>query len=110
VKGAQQEYMNIFRGHIGEVPFRYLGIPIYYTRLFNKDRKLIEERFERKLSTYKSKMLSYGGKLTLISSVLSNLSMYMISFFAFPKEVLQKLDYLGLGYFGMGMDTKENID
>jgi hypothetical protein len=101
-KEAQQEYMNIFGCPVGEVHFRYLGIPMHHTRLLNKDWKIIEERFERKLSTWKSKMLSYGGRLTLINSVLSNLSMYMISFFAIPKEVLNKLDYFRSRFFWQG--------
>jgi len=101
-KEAQQEYMNIFGCPVGEVHFRYLGIPMHHTRLLNKDWKIIEERFERKLSTWKSKMLSYGGRLTLINSVLSNLSMYMISFFAIPKEVLKKLDYFRSRFFWQG--------
>ena len=65
----------------------------------NKDWKIIEERFERKLSTWKSKMLSYGGRRTLINSVLRNLSMYMISFFQIPKEILKKLDYFRSRFF-----------
>ena len=73
VKEAQQEYMNIFGCPVGVVPFRYLDIPMHHTRILNKDWKLIKERFERKLSTWKSKMLSCRGRLTPINSVLSNL-------------------------------------
>jgi hypothetical protein len=33
------------------------------------------------------------GRLVLINSVLSNLSMFMLSFFEVPRGVLEKLDY-----------------
>ena len=37
-------------------------------------------------------MLSVGGRLVLLNSVLSSLPMFMLSFFELPKGVLKKLD------------------
>jgi len=37
-------------------------------------------------------MLSVGGRLVLINSVLSSLPMFMLSFFEIPKGVLEKID------------------
>jgi len=101
-KGVQQDYMNIFGCNVGEAPFTYLEIPLHYKRISNKDWKVIEDRFERKLSTWKSKLLSYGDRLTLINSVLSNLSVYMLSFFEIPKEVLKKLNHFRSRFFWQG--------
>jgi predicted component of type VI protein secretion system len=42
----------------GSFPFRYLGIPMHYRKLNNKDWKMIEERIEKKLSSWKGKYLS----------------------------------------------------
>ena len=39
-------------------------------------------------------MLSVGGRLVLINSVLSNLSIFMLSFFEVPKEVLKETGLL----------------
>ena len=76
--------------------FRY--IPLHHKRISNKDRKVIEDRFVQQLSTWKSKLL-HGGRLTLINSVLSNLSVYMLSFFEIPKEVLKKLNFFRSRFF-----------
>ena len=38
-------------------------------------------------------MLSIGGRLVVIHSVLSSLPMFMMSFFEIPRGVLKKLDY-----------------
>jgi hypothetical protein len=62
-------------------------------RLSNGDWRLVEERFQKKLSSWKGKMLSSGGRLVLINSILSSLPMYMMSFFRIPKGVSEKLDY-----------------
>ncbi|KHN13746.1 Putative ribonuclease H protein, partial [Glycine soja] len=48
-------------------------------------------KFEFKLSKWKQKSLSMGGRITLINSVLTALPIYMLSFFRVPKKVVQKL-------------------
>jgi hypothetical protein len=87
------QYAEMLGCRIGEFPLTYLGIPIHYRKLSNTDWKRVEERFEKRLNSWKGKHLSIGGKLTLINSVLSSLSMYMMSFFVIPRGVLKKLDY-----------------
>jgi len=89
---ARQEYVDLFGYKSGDLPLKYLGIRIHYRKLKNVDWRAVVEHFEKRLSSWKSKHLSIGGRLTLINSVLSSLPMYMMSF-ALPKGVLKKLDY-----------------
>ena len=103
-KKIESDYMNIFGCQVAETPLTYLGIPLHYKRISNKDWK---DRFERKLSTWKDKLLSYGGRLTLINSVLSNLSVYMLSFFEIRKEVLKKLNFYRSRFFWQGDGHKK---
>ena len=44
-------------------------------------------------------MLSVDGGIVLINFVLSNLSIFMLSFFEVPREVLKKLDYFKSIFF-----------
>ena len=44
-------------------------------------------------------MLSVGGRLVLINSVLSSLPMFMMSFFEIPRGVSKKLDYFRSRFF-----------
>jgi hypothetical protein len=69
-----------------------MGLPMHTRKLSNKDWVEIEKRIESKLSGWKGKMLSVGGRLVLINSVLSSLPMFMLSFFELPKGVLEKID------------------
>ena len=71
----------------------YLGLPTHYKKLNNKDWKNIDERLRKKLSCWKRKMLSVGGRLVLINSIMSSLPVFMLSFFEIPKGVLKKLEY-----------------
>jgi hypothetical protein len=88
-------YTNLFGCGLGQYPFRYLGILMHHKKITNADCKIIEEKFEKKLSCWKRKLLSYGGILVLINSILSSLAMFMLSFYEVPKEVLHKLDFIG---------------
>jgi hypothetical protein len=88
-----REYSKIFGCEMCTLPFRHLGIPMHHRKLRNSYWKEVEERFQKKLSGWKGKMLSVGGRLVLINSVLSNLSMFMLSFFKIPCGILERLDY-----------------
>ncbi|WVZ50605.1 hypothetical protein U9M48_001845, partial [Paspalum notatum var. saurae] len=72
-KEWESQYSNLFGCKVGSYPFRYLGIPMHFRKLNNKDWKMIEERIQRNLSNWKGKMLSFGGRLVLLNSVLSSL-------------------------------------
>jgi hypothetical protein len=96
---ARDQYAEIFGCGSGDFPLKYLGIPIHYRKLINSDWKRVEDRFKKRLNSWKGKHLSIGGKLTLINSVLSSLPMYMMSFFAIPRGVLKKIDYYRSRFF-----------
>jgi hypothetical protein len=84
-KGVQDQYSAIFGCQSGSVPFKYLGILMHYRKLSNKDWKMIEERIEKRPSSWKGKYLLVGGLLILINSVLTCLVMFMMSFFEVPR-------------------------
>jgi hypothetical protein len=86
-------YAELFGCGQGQFPIHYLGIPIHYQRLTIAEWKSVEERLQKRLTTWKGKLLSLGGRLVLINLVLTNMVLYMISFFLLPKGVLHKLDY-----------------
>ena len=97
---------KLFGCNPGTFPIRYLGILIHFRRLSNNDWTRIQERFERRLSSWKGKNLSTRGRLTLISLVLSNLPMYMMSFFEILKGVRKRLDYFRSRFFWQSDEHK----
>jgi hypothetical protein len=98
-KEDESQYAQLFGCHIGSYPFRYLGIPMHFRKLSNKDWEKIYERIEKKLSSWKGKYLSVGGRLVLINSVLTSLHMFMLSFFDVPKGVIERIDYFRSRFF-----------
>jgi len=108
-KEMEQQYSQLFGCQSGKYPFRYLGIPMHFRKLSNADWRIVEEKFEKKLSSWKGKHMSVGGRLVLINSVLTSLAMFMLSFFEVPKGVLEKLDYYRSRFFGNRMNIRRNI-
>ena len=51
--------------------------------------------------------MSVGGRLVLINSVLTSLTMFMLSFFEVPKGVLEKLDYYWSKFFWQSDEHKK---
>jgi hypothetical protein len=50
--------------------------------------------FQCRLDSWKDKFLSMGGRLVMLNSVLSSLSLYFLSIYRIPKWVLVKIDRL----------------
>jgi hypothetical protein len=92
---------------MGHYPFKYLGILMHHKKISNEDWKIIEEKFEKRLSCWKGKLLSYGGHLVLINSVLSSLSLFMLSFYEVPKGDLEKMDFYRSKFFWQGDNHKK---
>jgi hypothetical protein len=106
-KNEIQQYTELFGCDQGQFPMMYLGIPIHYRRLRNAEWKLVEERLQKRLTSWKGKLLSVGGRLVLINSVLTNMVLYMLSFFEVPKGVLKRLDYYRSRFFWQGDSEKK---
>ena len=106
-KDMQEEYRHIFGCEIGALPFKYLGIPIHYRKLLNKEWKPVEDRFEKKLSSWIGKLLSYGDRLVLINSVLTSLPMFLLSFFEIPIGVRKRLDFYRSRFFWQSDQSKK---
>ncbi|WVZ77334.1 hypothetical protein U9M48_025213 [Paspalum notatum var. saurae] len=104
-----KEYSELFGCNVGSLPFGYLGIPMHHRKIANKDWFSVEERFQKKLSSWKGKLLSSGGRLVLMNSVLSSLPMFMFSFFEVTKgwNILSTpRDIGGLGILNLEVQNK----
>jgi hypothetical protein len=100
-------YADLFGCGQGQFPMRYLGIPIHYRKLTIAEWKLVEERLQKRLSSWKGKLVSLGGRFIHINLELSNMVLHMISFFLLPKGVLHKLNYYRSRFFWQGDNEKK---
>jgi hypothetical protein len=66
-----REYSEIFGCDMGNLHFRYLRIPVHHRKLQNSDWKEVEEKFQKRLSGWKEKMLSVGVSWFLLTLFLA---------------------------------------
>ncbi|GKC04705.1 reverse transcriptase domain, reverse transcriptase zinc-binding domain protein [Tanacetum coccineum] len=62
--------------NIGEFPFTYLVLPIGENMRHVNAWIHVVEKFKKRLSDWKAKTLSFGGRLTLVKSVLGSLPLF----------------------------------
>ncbi|GJV62404.1 hypothetical protein Tco_1468504 [Tanacetum coccineum] len=82
---------------IGEFLFTYLGLPIGENISRVNAWKPIVDKFKNCLANWKAKTMSFGGRLTLVKSVLGSLPLYYFSMFRVPTSVLKNLESMGSG-------------
>ena len=75
----------------GSIPFSYLGLPIGGNSSRIKTWEPIIKRIEKKLASWHGKLLSIGGRLTLIKSSLSNLPLYFMSLYPIPQSIIARI-------------------
>ncbi|RZB71032.1 LINE-1 retrotransposable element ORF2 protein [Glycine soja] len=73
------------------IPFKFLGVPVGANPRRRSTWKPVVDSMRAKLSCWRGRNLSIGGKVTLINSVLSSLPLYFFSFFKAPKVVIKEL-------------------
>ena len=74
-----------------------------------KGWRVIIERFQSRMSKWKTRLLSSGGRLTLIKSVLGSLGIYFMSLFKVPVGVVKKLESLRARFFWGAVDGERKI-
>lgn len=88
----------------GEFPFKYLGILVggNMSRINSWDPVI--QVFKKRLSLWKARILSMGGRLVLIKSVLESIPTYYFSMYKAPIAVINKLEGLIRRFLWGGTD------
>ncbi|GJS10936.1 RNA-directed DNA polymerase, eukaryota, reverse transcriptase zinc-binding domain protein [Tanacetum coccineum] len=80
-------------------PFLYLGTKVGATMSRVSDWKEVVEKVKSRLSKWKMKALSIGGRLTLLKSVLGSIPIFHMSIFRVPSSVLNMLESIRSHFF-----------
>ncbi|KAL0378723.1 UNVERIFIED_CONTAM: hypothetical protein Sradi_3177800 [Sesamum radiatum] len=78
----------------GEMPVRYLGIPLAAQRLSVTDYSPLVDRIAHCISKWSAKSLSFAGLLELIRSVIQGVECFWLQYFPLPAAVIDKIHRL----------------
>ncbi|GJU72871.1 putative RNA-directed DNA polymerase, eukaryota, reverse transcriptase zinc-binding domain protein [Tanacetum coccineum] len=93
----------------GSLPFNYLGLPVGANMSISCHWSPIIEKVQKRLSSWKARCLSIGGRLTLVKSVLGSLPLYYFSIFRAPSKVLSLLESIRGRFFWGGSAEDRKI-
>nr|GFB90486.1 RNA-directed DNA polymerase, eukaryota, reverse transcriptase zinc-binding domain protein [Tanacetum cinerariifolium] len=66
-------------------------------------------KLKKKLSKWKLKTLSVGGRLTLLKAVLGSTPIYNMSLFKVPKQVLNSMERMRMDFFNGVQESERKI-
>ncbi|GKE12187.1 RNA-directed DNA polymerase, eukaryota, reverse transcriptase zinc-binding domain protein, partial [Tanacetum coccineum] len=88
--------------------FRYLGVMVGECMSRIKAWTPTLDKLRSRLSKWKVRTLSIGGRLTLLKAVLGASPLYNLSIFKVPKTILNSMEAVRSKFFN-GMDTTKKI-
>ena len=96
---------------VGSLPTTYLGLPLRAPHKSVRAWDSVEERFRKRLASWKKQYISKGGRLTLIQSTLSNLPIYFLSLFRILKLVCARLEKIQRDFLwgGGNLEQKSHL-
>lgn len=74
------------------LPTTYLGLPLFSEKLTKSLCSPLVNKFKWKLESWKSKLLSLAGRVELIISTLSNLTIFWSAAFPLPCSTFKELE------------------
>ncbi|GJR44545.1 hypothetical protein Tco_1312648 [Tanacetum coccineum] len=98
------EAANSLGCSVMKMPFKYLGINVGGNNSLIKAWDESINKLKTRLSKWKLKTLSIGGRLTLLKSVLGSTPIYNMSLYKVPKAVLSLMEAIRMDFFNGSKD------
>ena len=92
-----------------DFPIIYLGLPLTLKRPHKELFLPLIEKIESKLDGWKGKLISRGGRLQLMNSVLSSIPIYFMSSFLLPIWVINRIDKIRRDFLWGKTDKRKGI-
>ena len=89
----------------GSLPIRYLGLPLVEGRITTREWQPVLEAMERRLGGWRARLLSRGGRLVLLKSVLSAIPTYFMSVFSLPVGICKRMEAIMRRFFWHRAET-----
>lgn len=102
------ELADILDCKVEKFPTSYLGLPLGAKKNDPNIWKGVLDRCASKRIPWKKQYLSFGGRLTLINSVLDGMPTYLMSLFSMPALVEKKMNSLRNQFLWEGNATKRD--
>ena len=105
--GYKEAIQIVFQYQVGELPVKYLGLPLITTRLSATDCKPLLDSILNRIKGWTVKHLSFAGRLQLIKSVLNSLHVYWSSLLILPKKIINRVEQVMRDFLWKGQNQQQ---
>lgn len=87
---------------MAQLPLKYLGVPLSDKKLTVADWRYVIDTISKKLQGWIGNLLSIGGRLTFLNSVLTAVPLYVLSLYKMPAKVIKQIDQVRCRFLWQG--------
>ncbi|XP_018462918.1 uncharacterized protein LOC108834047 [Raphanus sativus] len=100
----KEEILEQFQFTTGDLPVRYLCLPLLTKNMTINDYLPLIEKIRKKISTWTGRFLTYAGRLQLINSVIMSLTNFWMAAFRLPSSCIKEIERLCSAFLWSGPD------
>ncbi|XP_058733064.1 uncharacterized protein LOC131604651 [Vicia villosa] len=89
--------------------FLFLGIPIGSNPRRIASWSSLVSKIKKRLSLWKERLLSFGGRITLLKSVLSSLAIITLSFYKAPVKIIKEITRIQSNFLWGGVEENKKV-
>lgn len=90
------------------LPVKYLGVPLISSKLSHGDCIVLKDIIVKRVTSWSSKLLSYGGRAQLVQSVLWSSQTYWCSIFIMPHKILTEVERILKKFLWTGAELRKS--
>lgn len=88
----------------GNLPVRYLGLPLLTKNMSVNDFLPLVEKIRKRIGSWTGRFLSYAGRLQLINSVIMSLVNFWMAAFRLPSGCIQEIERICSAFLWSGVE------
>ncbi|XP_019236742.1 PREDICTED: uncharacterized protein LOC109216980 [Nicotiana attenuata] len=90
---------------LGELPFKYLGIPLDTKKLTALQWQPLIDKIVARISSWTARKLSYAGRVQLVQTVIFGIQSYWSQIFILPAKMMELIESYCRSYIWPGSNT-----
>lgn len=91
---------------VGDLPVRYLGLPLMTQSMRRHDYLPLVEKLRNKICSWTCRYLSYVGRLQMIQSVLMSITNFWTAVFRLPSACIKEVEQIFAAFLWTGLSLK----
>lgn len=104
-QAIKQEILQMTGMTEGELPFRYLGVPLASQKLNIAQYQPLIKKILSKMDCWSTRLLSYAGRVQLLKSVVAGIQLFWCQVFVIPQKVIKVLQAVCRTFLWTGRTT-----